>query len=284
MSVASMNELLGAAAHELVKRRRAGESGERFAETSRPADLLQALAMQTAAAELWCAQQNDAIGAWKAGMPALGDNGEWNKLVVAPIFARSIHTGSAVNVWPAEAKATGARVARIEPELAFVLARDLPPRERPYGAAEVKAAIGSVHLALELIHCRFQQPAACTFAEKLADCLENQGLLLGPAIDKAYALSARELSLTLVQQQETQSFRGKHPAGDPAAPLCWLAEFLRGRGQGLQAGQAVITGCYSDQVLEVALDQKLTLRYSSSDNLLPLGQIDVEFHARQHHD
>jgi 2-keto-4-pentenoate hydratase len=269
-------------AHELVERRRSGHAGARFDAALRPTSLAQALSIQQAVATLWCAGHGDDIGAWKAGMPVTHpDNpGELQKIVIAPIFASTISSITPALVWTGHSASTNMPVARIEPELAFVLAEDLPYRLQPYTRQEVQAAVGEVRMALELISCRYSEPAACDFAEKLADNLENQGLFLGPLVDRQLAFFASELSLTLTENGTTRTMKGRHPAGDAAAPLYWLAEFLRSRGEGLRAGQAVITGCYSEKVLEVGLNQCITLTYTSSDNR-QLGRMDVQFQPKK---
>ena len=114
------------------------------------------------------------------------------------------------------------------------------------GFGEVLAAIASAHLALELIDNRYDEQAPVYFADRLADGLVNQGLWLGPAIDLASACAAQVLDITVAADaQALLAQHGAHPAGEPARPLYWLAEFLRGRGQGLRAGQVVITGTYA---------------------------------------
>lgn len=268
------------AAQELVARRRAGRAGERLAEKIRPGNIEQALAVQAAVTELLCADEKDTVGAWKAGMPSAKQGSQSERLVLAPIFARTIQTGSTVSMFASRAAATSAAVARVEPEFAFFLARDLPARKRPYTAVEVRAAVGSVHLALELVGGRYAKPADCTFPEKLADALENQGLFIGPSVGRDHAFVASELTLTLTDKSGTRTLKGKHPTGDPAAPLYWLAEFLRSRGEGLRKGQAVVTGCYSEQVLELPFDQAISLSYTSADGKFQFGQMDVKFQSR----
>jgi 2-keto-4-pentenoate hydratase len=262
------------AAHELMARRTAGAAGERLTDAIRVTDIEQALAVQAAASQLWCSQNNDRIGAWKAGLPGPG------RLVIAPIFASTIQTATVVSVWPTRSPRASEPVARIEPEVAFVLGEDLPPRPQPYTPEEVRAAISQVRLALELIGGRHERPEDCSFAEKLADSLENQGLFLGDEIDASLAFAARELSIGFTDNRGTQMLAGKHPAGDPAAPVYWLADYLRSRGEGLRAGQVVITGCYT-QVLDIAFGETVSLCYRTADASVTLGQIDVQFQPRK---
>ena len=74
--------------------------------------------------------------------------------------------------------------AQIEPEIAFVLARDLAPRNDAYAEHEVVAAIGEVHLVLELLGNRYEDPASVPFPEMLADGANNEGLVIGPVLER----------------------------------------------------------------------------------------------------
>jgi 2-keto-4-pentenoate hydratase len=67
-----------------------------------------------------------------------------------------------------------------------------------------------------------------------------------------------------------QEFSGVHPAGNPRAPLYWLVEFLRNRGQGLRAGQAIITGSYAGSP-DVPLHEDISVSFGQ------LGELHVRF-------
>jgi 2-keto-4-pentenoate hydratase len=97
-------------------------------------------------------------------------------VLVAPIFAPTI-----VRASPCPVLATGATV-RIEPEIAFVMARDLPPRASPYTQSEIRDAIGETRLVLEILGSRYSDADSATFPEMLADGLANQGLFVGPVL------------------------------------------------------------------------------------------------------
>jgi len=253
------------AAAILVKRRQTGTQGDRLPESCRPTTLEESLAIQAAVTEQWCEQEDDSIGGWKCLLPPEG------KLIVGPIYTRTIDSVAPVSLWP---KPSDNKIARIEPELAFFFAQDLPPREQPYTAAEVDAAISRTHLALELINSRYSDPSQCTFPEMLADGLVNQGLFIGPQVDSDLARNASEFAINLHQNGELYVHHAKHPNTHPRAPLYWLAEFLRSQGQGIVAGQAVITGSFAG-VLEVPMDSDITLDY------VGLGKMEVSFKAKQ---
>jgi 2-keto-4-pentenoate hydratase len=249
------DHLAATAAAILVARRRSGLQGARLPESCRPADLDAALAIQAAVS----AQLGEGIAAWKCGLPAAG------RVVLAPIYA-----GTVDNSAPCALRVRAGQ-ARVEPELAFILGRDLPVRESPYTRAEVDAAIARTHLALELIDSRYSDAADASFAENLADGLLNQGLFIGPQVDAAAAQAASDFTLRItLATGETSQLAGRHPSADPRAPLYWLAEYLRSKGQGLQAGQAVITGSYAGSV-DLPLEQDIAIQYGS------LGTLTVHF-------
>lgn len=243
------------AAALLAGRRRSGEQGPRLPEDCRPSDFDSAWAIQTAVS----AELGQQTGAWKCGLPAEG------RIIVAPIYSETIHNAS-----PCAAIARGGEV-RIEPELAFILGQDLPAREQPYTPDEVDVAIARTHLALELIDSRYSDPAAVSAEEHLADGLLNHGLFIGPQVanDEARSSCAMDIRVMLVSGKETV-LEGRHPSADPRAALHWLAEFLRGKGEGLRAGQAVITGSYVPS-FTVPVGQRIAIRYGS------LGTLEVHF-------
>src|SRR5690606_35106515 len=263
-----MSELVPAAeaARMLVERRIGGIQGERLPVSCRPQNLEQALAIQAAVTEHWCEQMDDSVGGWKCLLPAE------DKLVVGPIYTRTIDSVPPLSLWTKTTDA-GER-ARIEPELAFFFARDLPARAEPYSHEEVDAAIARTHMALELINSRYADPSSCEFPEMLADGLVNQGLFIGPEVDSTQARNASQISITVTcGNGELIQREGRHPNTRPRAPLYWLVEYLRSRGEGIVAGQAVITGSYAG-VIEVPINTSIQIDYAG------LGTMDVSFGAK----
>ncbi|WP_177218954.1 fumarylacetoacetate hydrolase family protein [Polaromonas sp. OV174] len=198
------------------------------------------------------------IGGWKAALPGPG------KLVVAPIYAPGISQQAAVLTRP------GVDSVKVEPEIAYVVARDLPARAQAYSEQEVDAAVGSVHAALEICASRYLSLADLPFPELLADGLVNDGLWLGPALAATEA-PAFELSWQ-IEGEPVQQAQARHPNGQPRAPLYWLANFLRERGLGLLAGQTVITGSYAG-VLELPLQRRVRFDYGG------LARFELSFAA-----
>lgn len=249
-------EQITQAATELTARRNSGQPGQRLPESCRPLDLEDAWQVQQAVT----LGLDQAVGGWKASPPSPG------KLVMAPIYRPAISRPAICTVaFPVDRDLDSVKV---EPELAFVLAKDLPPREQPYTEAEIDAAVGAVHAALEICASRYEDHSGLPFPEMLADGLVNNGLWLGPELAAPEAASF-ELSWQ-AGDQPAKKAQAKHPNGHPRAPLYWLANFLSERGLGLKAGQAVITGSYAG-VLTVPAGQTVTFDYAG------LARFEVEF-------
>jgi 2-keto-4-pentenoate hydratase len=245
------------AARELVSARLARRRLARLPTTYPPYDFEAALRTQRVVGALL----QERIAGWKCALPSSG------KMIVAPIYGSVIADGSRWRLPVAGHK------ARLEPEVALVLERDLPPRTRPYEAAEVREAVGSVRLALELLDCRYADPEQVSFTELLADGLFNAGLFLGPEVSGGLARQLGQIAITLeVDGTSAQRLDGSHPDGDPVPPLLWLANMLRERGEGLERGQVVITGSYAG-VLEVPSSARLRIGFGE------LGSIAIQLSA-----
>jgi 2-keto-4-pentenoate hydratase len=239
--------------------RRNGSKGPVLTDACRPTSIAHAIAIQAAVAK----QLGTHIGGWKCGMPSR------DRITVGGIHADTIFSSSPCPVW------APAGTVRIEPELAFTLKHDLPVRTAPYSQAEIDAAIGSAHLALELIDTRYADDAAPAFLDQLADGLFNQGLFIGPEVDLATALAAEHIDIQWLRSDgTTAALAGQHPAGKPANPLYWLVEWLRKHGDGLSAGQPIITGSYVG-TFAVPVGEPISLGYRG------LGDMRVTFSAHE---
>jgi len=255
-------ELITEAAFELVARRTSARQGPRLPPICRPADVEDGWQIQQEVTRRLALP----VGGWKTALPSPG------KLVAAPIYAATVRHGAtcAVPAAPVTPAGPAANSVRVEPELAFVLTADLPARAQPYSDAEVDQAVGSVHAALEICASRYLDHAGLPFAEMLADGLVNSGLWIGPALAAPEA-AAFELNWQ-VEGEAASSKPALHPDGAARAPLYWLANFLRERGLGLRAGQAVITGSYAG-VLTLPLGKSVRFSYGA------LARFEVTFSA-----
>jgi 2-keto-4-pentenoate hydratase len=235
-----------AAATELARRRREGRRGPRLDPAIRPITLTEAFALQHR-----IAARLGTIGGWKCALPTA------ERTSAAPLFANTIFRGAHATV-----HARGA-TAQIEPEVAFVLAHELAPRNKPYTDDEVIGAIGEAHLVLEILGNRYDDPAAVSFPELLADGLNNEGLIVGPVVDnwRERAIEAFTVIVSGIGGFNLER-NGRHPDGHPLKPLVWLANFLRERGERLRAGQTVTTGSYAG-ALDVPLATPLTVTFGT---------------------
>lgn len=245
------------AARILVAARRQGTPVERLPVELRPVNLDEGFTIQQQVGN----QLGWHAGAWKCALPPAG------KIIAAPIYDAVIHRGAQCRI----RALPGQSCVRAEPELACLLARDLPPRPEAYGEAEVLDALGNVHLALELLGSRYAHPEPLTFPELLADGLFNAGLVMGPRVQLREGATPADLpvefSVSLTRAAEnTVSFAGRHPDHSVLAPIVWLVNFLRVRGLGLQAGQAVITGSYAG-VLELPIGCELHIGFGDLGTL-----------------
>lgn len=249
------------AASILLERRIEGTQGDRLPLPARPQTIEQALAIQSEIADAWCDQMDDSIGGWKCLQPSN------TNIIVAPIFTRTMNSVAPVSLWADQG------MAPIEPEIGFVMGKDLPARDQAYTPADVDAAIARTHMCLELMRCRYADKSQCEFPEMLADSLLNQGMFVGPQIDADKAKASAELLIDVTANGEKKTYQGKHPNAAPRAGLYWLAEFLRQRGMGLQAGQVVITGSFAG-IIQVPLETDIKIEYQG------LGEMTLRFTAK----
>jgi 2-keto-4-pentenoate hydratase len=252
---------LEAAARFLADARVAGAAGERLPAALRPRNLDQGFAVQQRIAEILQRERHNPAIAWKSALPTV------DKLLTAPIYASTVFRADA---GPVPVRSAGP--VRIEPEIAFELKRDLPPRPQPYTEADVDAAIGGARLALEILGCRYAEPEKATPPELLADHMFNEGLVLGPYLASPDD-APLEVDITVQADNDTpQVLTGVHPNRSPKAGLYWLADALRGAGLGLKAGQHVITGSYAGYV-DVPAGKDLKIGFGN------LGTLAVRFAA-----
>ena len=182
------------------------------------------------------------VGAWKATLFDAGNG------ICAPI--------AALLTSPARLAALRAPTANtshfgIEPEIAFRLGADLPPRTPrvpgapadAYSAAEVYAAVASAHGVIEIVVTRFVDADAVSQLERVADNFMNEALIIGPPCNDWQRLALHDLPLRVqVDGLSVHSGRGGHPLGNPLLPLVWIANHLAALGVGLKRGEYVTTG------------------------------------------
>jgi len=248
------------AAQQFLARRVPGTKAYSLADAIKPTTVEEALAVHQEMIKL----RSDPVAGWKCLLPLAQD-----KIIIAPIFGNSIQQGEQCSLIKDNGK------VRIEPEIAFVLKNDLPARDEDYSEAEINDAIGSCHMALELMQSRFADDSDAVFPERLADGLVNQGLFIGPEIDRVAAFSASKIQLSVKQSEENgevseQRFDGAHPNPLPQLPIYWAINFMSKRGTTFRKGEAFTTGSYAG-IVEVDFDKEIQIEYAG------IGRYNVVF-------
>lgn len=243
------------AAIEFLSRRKAGVKAPRLDTSIRPKTIDDVLAIHAEMAKI-----ETTVG-WKCLLPPSPE-----KIVAAPIFNLQQDTQEI-------ALFAESGEALIEPEIAFVLGKDLPERNEDYSESELFDAIASAHMALELMQRRYAPDAGQQFVESLADGMINQGMFVGPEIDKDLAINASEITIQIHQGDDIKSLDGKHPNPRAVDGLLWLVNYLTKRGVSFKAGQAIITGSFKG-IVNVAFDLPTHIAYEG------IGEYDIVFKER----
>ena len=131
-----------------------------------------------------------------------------------------------------------------EPEFAFRMQRDLPPRERDYTQQEVLEAVASLHPAIEVPDSRYADFAHVGAAQLIADNACAHQFVLGTATGadwRAVDLSRHEVRAEVAGRFQRQG-KGANVLGDPRIALTWIANELSRLGLGLRTAEVITTG------------------------------------------
>jgi len=154
-----------------------------------------------------------------------------------PVYAeRTVEDGGRVS-FPDKA------LRLVEPEVAFTMARVLPPIGRDRTADEVISAVASVHLSLELVNRRLPGGLEDGNTWNVADGGCNDAFVLGPATDVLPAGRYAGLELTVTKNDEVVSTGvGANALGGPDIALTWLSNYLNAHGLMLNPRDVITTG------------------------------------------
>jgi 2-keto-4-pentenoate hydratase len=136
------------------------------------------------------------------------------------------------------------------------MCRPLPKRAESYSAAEVLAAVDTLHPAIEVPDSRYEDFTRVGAAQLIADVACACWFVIGPAtradwraVDLAQHRVAAWRNGALAGQGS-----GANVLGDPKRALAWIANELCTYGEGLRVGEVVITGTCLTPVPVVAGD------------------------------
>ncbi|HEY6451866.1 MAG TPA: fumarylacetoacetate hydrolase family protein [Steroidobacteraceae bacterium] len=223
------------AAHWLLQVRRAGGGADAMPAAIAPRSEQEAYEVQQAVIEAL----DTRVRGWKV---AMNDAQQGQS---APILAAELH------VSPARVRCGADAQLGIEPEVAFSLARELPPLAAGahYGREQILEAVDAAYAAIEIVVSRFRSHEAPPL-ERLADNLSNGGLVLSAPHRDWRRLEFGALPLRLTLQAAggasvEHASRGGHPLGDPLLALVWLVNDRARRGRAVRAGEPITTGSYA---------------------------------------
>jgi 2-keto-4-pentenoate hydratase len=144
--------------------------------------------------------------------------------------------------------ASGATIERhrygrlgLEFEIGVRMAHDLPPAGAPFARATVAAAVGQVCAAVELVDDRNADYKTLDVLSLIADNSWNGGIVLG-APRAAWPELTEVVGTVFWDGAEVDRGMGRDVLGHPFEPLTWLANHLAKTGDGLRAGDWVLTG------------------------------------------
>ena len=162
----------------------------------------------------------------------------------------------------------GLHMRVVEAEFAFRMAADVPagaPRE------EVLAAVGGLHLAIEVPDSRLADFTHAGSAQLMADVACAGRFVLGREVPdwRSVDLSAAGTALW-INGERAATGTGAEVMGDPRTALVWLADELSQLGSGLRAGDVVTTGS-TTAVPTIAAGDRVRADFG------PLGDLEISF-------
>ena len=183
----------------------------------------------------------------RLAMPVFGDIGGWKIATTTKVMQELMGIGhpcagaifkSRIHQSPARLNASDYVSLKIEFELAFRLARDLPARSAPFEPGRMLEAVDAVMPAFELVddrHAVYRETSALSL---IADNAWNAGIVLGSPRDPRSVPDLDKFpgSLSLGDQR----FEGK--SDRPLEALAWIADLTAKLGPGLRQGMIVMTG------------------------------------------
>jgi 2-keto-4-pentenoate hydratase len=168
---------------------------------------------------------------WKVGATSRA-----SEPVAAPIFPTRL------SISPGRFRRRGHCSVGVEAEIAVRFGCDLAPRPKPYSRDEIQAAIGSVHVALEVVDSRLHDPEYAGPYWCLADNLLNGALVLGDEISQWREREWRGLNVAILADGVVLDERVANPPLDDLFHCLpwWIAHL-----GGARVGDVVTTGAWS---------------------------------------
>src|SRR3954452_11777669 len=211
------NNQIAAASKTLNDHWRAGTKFGGLDTSLRPHDRTEAYAIQAAIEN----HSSGKLFGWK--IAATSEAGQKHINVEGPMAGRILAETVIADGGTASMTGNDMRVA--EPEFAFRMRIDLPPRAEPYTVQQVLDAVDTLHPAIEIPDSRFADFVSAGAAQIIADNACAHLFVLGPATTadwRARDLVEERPVITMRGQQFTG--HGKNVLGDPRVALAWLRQ------------------------------------------------------------
>lgn len=158
----------------------------------------------------------------------------------------------------------------IEVETAFVFGSDLSAEDAA-DPGKLRSAIGSVHLAFELISSRYVDRKAVPPLDAIADLQSSNAVVLGAGISDWQSLAFQDLLVDLCIDGTDLPLPRKNAGLEPTlSALSWLGAHAAGRRLGIRHGDVVITGA---RLGPVPLGNGAAVRASCPG----LGEVCIDF-------
>lgn len=135
----------------------------------------------------------------------------------------------------------------VEPEVAFTMAKSLPPRGAAYSRDEVHGAVASVHAGIEIVNPRTPHRFADPVPWFIVDGGLNEAMVMGEArkpLDRG-AYASFKGAVTWNGKAMTGGVGGNALGGADLA-LTWLANHLCDQGAMLKEGDIITTGVITE--------------------------------------
>ena len=135
----------------------------------------------------------------------------------------------------------------VEPEVAFTMAKSLPPRGMPYSMDEVLAAIASVHAGIEIVNPRTPKGFADAVPWFVVDGGLNDSMVLGEARKPLDRMAYITLKASVTWNgRDMAGGHGANAMGGGDVSLTWLANYLCDHGAMLKEGDVITTGVITE--------------------------------------
>jgi 2-keto-4-pentenoate hydratase len=175
------------------------------------------------------------LAGWKLGVTSRAKQAQVG--VSSPVFGFLPGAGSLDLGEPLD---TGQLIQpRCEPEIVFVLGRDLAGPH--VTAADVLAASSGVAVGIEVLDSRYRD-YRFTMADVVADNTSVGRFVVGAPVPPA-GLDLRLVGVVLEKNGEVvATASGAASLGHPAAAVAWMVRTMAADGEGLRAGEVVLSG------------------------------------------